>query len=289
MATARRHHQRDDGGGGGGGGHGDASIARRVVIHLDLDCFYAQVEARRLGVDGTSIPMAVQQWSGLIAVNYPARACGVKRHHTVAEAKKLCPEIVLVHVETLGRDGGDGGDDDDDDGDGDDARDDGDDDDARPPRPLRPLDAAAVAGAKSHDMSMNDWQNRKVSLRRYRAASASIMRVLASACPRVEKASIDEAYLDVTAEVDEITRVGGDALTSAIERGVAESGVVEPPDVLASDVDRRLAVGASVCADVRRAVFEKLGYTVSGGVAHNKVRSIHWFPYDRVGVVNAVP
>ena len=88
MATARRHHQRDDGGGGGGGGHGDASIARRVVIHLDLDCFYAQVEARRFGVDGTSIPMAVQQCSGLIAVNYPARACGVKRHHTVAEAKE---------------------------------------------------------------------------------------------------------------------------------------------------------------------------------------------------------
>ena len=58
----------------------DASaLQRRVVIHLDLDCFYAQVEAKRLGIDG-SVPLAVQQWSGLIAVNYPARHKGVKRH-----------------------------------------------------------------------------------------------------------------------------------------------------------------------------------------------------------------
>ena len=49
----------------------DASqLQRRVVIHLDLDCFYAQVEAKRLGID-PSVPLAVQQWSGLIAVNYP--------------------------------------------------------------------------------------------------------------------------------------------------------------------------------------------------------------------------
>ena len=82
----------------------DGWTRRRVVIHLDLDCFYAQVEAKRLGID-PSTPLAVQQWSGLIAVNYPARRLGVKRHLTVAEAKRLVPELVCVHVETRGGDG----------------------------------------------------------------------------------------------------------------------------------------------------------------------------------------
>lgn len=40
------------------------------VLHLDLDCFYAQVEIDRLGLDPAH-PTAVQQWESLIAVNYP--------------------------------------------------------------------------------------------------------------------------------------------------------------------------------------------------------------------------
>ena len=73
----------------------------RVVIHLDLDAFYAQVETKRLGLDPAQ-PLAVQQWQGIIAVNYPARDGGIRRHHTAAEARRLCPTIALVHVETIG-------------------------------------------------------------------------------------------------------------------------------------------------------------------------------------------
>ena len=73
----------------------------RVVIHLDLDAFYAQVETKRLGLDPAQ-PLAVQQWQGIIAVNYPARDAGIRRHHTAAEARRLCPTIALVHVETIG-------------------------------------------------------------------------------------------------------------------------------------------------------------------------------------------
>lgn len=39
---------------------------------------------------------------GLIAVNYAARARGVTRHMRVAEARGKCPELVLVHVQTIG-------------------------------------------------------------------------------------------------------------------------------------------------------------------------------------------
>ena len=39
---------------------------KRVILHLDLDCFYAQVEHNRLKIP-LSVPLAVQQWNGLIA------------------------------------------------------------------------------------------------------------------------------------------------------------------------------------------------------------------------------
>ena len=73
----------------------------RVILHLDLDAFYCQVEHKRLGID-RNVPLAVQQWAGLIAVNYPARANGVGRFCDINEAKTACPNLKLVHVETIG-------------------------------------------------------------------------------------------------------------------------------------------------------------------------------------------
>jgi hypothetical protein len=60
-----------------------------------------QVEQQRLGIPA-DVPTAVQQWEGLIAISYAARARGVTRHMRVAEAKRLCPELRLVHVQTVG-------------------------------------------------------------------------------------------------------------------------------------------------------------------------------------------
>lgn len=44
-----------------------------------------QVEHVRLGIPYTQ-PLAVQQWEGLIAVNYAARAAGIARHERISEA-----------------------------------------------------------------------------------------------------------------------------------------------------------------------------------------------------------
>jgi DNA polymerase eta len=66
--------------------------------------FYCQVEQKRLGIDAAT-PCAVQQWSGLIAVNYAARAAGVRRGDRADAARRKCPAIRLVHVETIGDDG----------------------------------------------------------------------------------------------------------------------------------------------------------------------------------------
>ena len=72
----------------------------RVILHLDADCFYAQVEQERLRIP-RDVPFAVQQWGSLLAINYSARASGVARGMTVGQATKLCPAIELVHVPTL--------------------------------------------------------------------------------------------------------------------------------------------------------------------------------------------
>ena len=44
----------------------------------------------------------MQQWEGLIAVNYAARAAGITRHMRAPEALQKCPHLRLVHVQTLG-------------------------------------------------------------------------------------------------------------------------------------------------------------------------------------------
>lgn len=64
----------------------------------------------RLGIPA-STPLAVQQWDGIIAVNYSARKFGVRRGDRAEGALSKCPQIRLVHVETISsadssRDGG---------------------------------------------------------------------------------------------------------------------------------------------------------------------------------------
>ena len=259
----------------------------RVIIHLDLDAFYAQVESRRLGID-PSAPLVVQQWRGIIAVNYAARAAGIKRHLTVDEAAKLCPGVVFVHVETIGDDE----DDEDDERNANETRtkndDDDDEDDAlRRAATYRPSDDAPSASARdavtsrSAGLGLNpadppDRERRKVSLARYRRASRTVMETLADAFPdgAVERASIDEAYVDVTREVDAILRDENENendVSSRVASGVNASGFVRALRPDASVSDRRLALGADACRRARAAVFAKTGYTMSGGIAHNKM------------------
>lgn len=73
----------------------------RAILHLDLDCYYAQVEAKTRGIPRDE-PLVVQQWGGLLAVNYPARAKGVKRGMRIDEATRLCPGLHTPHVPVIG-------------------------------------------------------------------------------------------------------------------------------------------------------------------------------------------
>ncbi|GAA5864259.1 hypothetical protein JCM3774_001272 [Rhodotorula dairenensis] len=142
-----------------GSGNGGAANPLRTIAHIDIDAAYAAMEMARLKIPADQ-PMAVQQWNGLIAVNYPARAYGITRHETPAEALKKCPDLMLVHVQTY----------------------------------------------KNGETVPGYWdgakpETHKVSLDMYRKESKKILAVFQRFCPLVEKASIDESFLDLTLPV----------------------------------------------------------------------------------------
>ncbi|CAB1119364.1 unnamed protein product [Ectocarpus sp. CCAP 1310/34] len=151
-----------------GGGRGLAPALKeplRVIAHIDMDAFYAQIEQLR-DAALTGRPVVVVQYptsnhdikdmepddnrvvegsaSSIIAVSYEARPFGVKRGMKAGDARKVCPELALVQVPT---------------------------------------------------------RNGKADISLYRHAGERVVAVLeraGGALTTVEKASIDEVYVDVT-------------------------------------------------------------------------------------------
>lgn len=76
------------------------NAAGRVIVHVDLDCFYAQVEMVR-NPELRDKPLGVQQKSLVVTSNYEARKLGVKKLMSVKDAKEKCPQLVLVNGEDL--------------------------------------------------------------------------------------------------------------------------------------------------------------------------------------------
>jgi DNA polymerase eta len=227
----------------------------RIIAHVDLDAFYAQCETVRLGLD-PSLPLAVQQWQGLIAINYPARAFGLSRHVTSTEAIKQCPDLILQHVATW---------------------------------------KEGDEKWAYHEDSFKNMATHKVSLDPYRMECRRILKCIKSSLPekdqRVEKASIDEVFMDLSAQVHTIllerypelrgpapyddpterlpkvpTTVLDWAADALVETG-EEDGEDRDPDW----DDVCMVIASEIVRDVRKSIKDTLGYTCSGGVAKNKM------------------
>jgi DNA polymerase eta len=227
----------------------------RVIAHVDLDAFYAQCETVRLGLD-PSLPLAVQQWQGLIAINYPARAFGLNRHITSTEALKLCPELRMQHVATW-KEGED--------------------------------------TWRYREDGERDIATCKVSLDPYRLESRRILKCIKEALPekeqRVEKASIDEVFMDLSAQVhgillerypelngpppyDDPTEYLPKVPISVLDwkaDALVETGQEDGEEADPDWDDVCLVIGSEIVRHVRAQVLQKLGYTCSGGVARNKM------------------
>ncbi|KAK9424121.1 putative N-acetyltransferase eso1 [Seiridium unicorne] len=234
-----------------------ASSPLRVIAHIDLDAFYAQCEMVRLGIPEDQ-PLAVQQWQGLIAINYPARKFGIGRHCTLTEAKKMCPQLIAQHVATW-KEGDE--------------------------KWAYHDDAAAHIGTH------------KVSLDPYRLQSRRILAIIKNFLPtdkqKVEKASIDEVFLDLSAQIHSILLERFPELTNPPPYDDPSEKLALPPisaldwqaDALvdlddaeteADDPDWddvAILIGSEIVRDIRAEIRSQLGYTCSAGIASNKMLS----------------
>jgi len=201
----------------------------------------------RLGIDPAS-PLCVQQWDGVIAVNYAARGYGISRHDRVDTVKEKCPSCVLVHVETVGFQD----------------------------QHFQEKDNSNVS-EHSHRKSET-----KVSLDRYRDASSRIFKVLSSFVDRCEKASIDEAYLDVSEEVRAIINSKKDQQNfiefifdqlkmDTEERAYYFETKFQPFGEVDAQIPESLLIGCAFAAKIRYAIYSQFHYTSSAGIAENKL------------------
>ena len=72
----------------------------RVILHCDLNCFYASVELLS-HPDLRDVPVAVcgdpsSRHGIILAKNEPAKQFGIKTAETIWQAKKKCPDLVLL-------------------------------------------------------------------------------------------------------------------------------------------------------------------------------------------------
>jgi DNA polymerase eta len=106
---------------------------------------------------------------GLIAINYPSRKFGLSRHVDITEAKKLCPNLIMQHVATW---------------------------------------KEGEEKWAYHEDAAKNIATHKVSLDPYRLESRRILSCIKETLPantqKVEKASIDEVFMDLSAQVHSI-------------------------------------------------------------------------------------
>lgn len=74
----------------------------RIIIHFDYDAFYASVVENE-NPALKSVPLAIQQKQIVVTCNYEARRRGLHKLQLITEAKRICPDAVVILGEDLTR------------------------------------------------------------------------------------------------------------------------------------------------------------------------------------------
>ncbi|CAG7873250.1 unnamed protein product [Brassica rapa] len=208
----------------------------RVIAHVDMDCFYVQVEQRKQP-ELRGLPTAVVQyneWQGgaLIAVSYEARSCGVKRSMRGEEAKAACPEIQLVQVPV-----------------------------ARGKADLNTYRSAGSEVVVSILAQSGKCERASID-EVYLDLTDAAESMLADAPPESLE-SIDEEALK--SHILGMSREDGDDFKESVRDWICRK-----------DADRRdklLGCGIIIVAELRKQVLKETEFSCSAGIAHNKARS----------------
>lgn len=70
----------------------------RKIIHIDMDAFYASVELRERP-DLRHLPVVISSHhprAVIAAASYPARQFGLRSAMSMSQARKLCPQVVII-------------------------------------------------------------------------------------------------------------------------------------------------------------------------------------------------
>ena len=117
----------------------------------------------------------------------------------------------------------------------------------------------------------------KADLTKYREAGKEVIQVLLQFGGTVERASIDEAYVDLTAVVlDKINHmkvtekeIPNTYIVGHDDKAVWLNQAFDENDLQSDDI--KLAVGAAIIEEMRAEVFNQTQFRCSAGIAHNKV------------------
>ncbi|KAI5951515.1 eso1 [Candida jiufengensis] len=210
-------------------------------------------------------PVVCQQWQSIIAVSYAARKYGISRLDTVSSALAKCPNLICAH-------------------------------------------AGAYKKGNSHWAYYEENPSpvdHKVSLDTYRRESRKILRIIQQHFDLVDKASVDESYVDLGRSIFEIMLEkfpilneynNDDRIDSIMPRipdilpielqwegyiaeSESEMSNVNPDDskskpskpIIQDWDDITLLIGSQLLLTLRQSIFKELGYTTSAGLARNKL------------------
>ncbi|CAO3654523.1 unnamed protein product [Mucor hiemalis] len=239
----------------------------RCILHIDLDRVVKKdddsfpkistIEQVRLGIP-FDVPAAVQQWHGLIAVNYGARKAGIAKMTNVTEARKLCPKIKLIHTATYGPN------------------------DTEPRYYTNP-------DRNTHKVSLKPYRDASQKIFKIFYKHCDVVQKIGTDegfmdVTDIVNQRLKERYIDRMPELldkldDEICDVFVDwdqlgyTFPSKEEENRQSEGDTSQEQKWnpTSWRDLQLSLGAELAAEIRKEIYDTLHYTCSAGVAHYKV------------------
>ncbi|SCU88903.1 LANO_0D03400g1_1 [Lachancea nothofagi CBS 11611] len=233
------------------------------IAHIDVNAFFAQVEQIRCHYN-VEDPVVCVQWNSIIAVSYAARKFGITRMDSVFDALKKCSNLVPIHTAVF-RKGED--------------------------------------FWQYHD-DCGSWHTEeekrltpekfKVSLDPYRRESRKVIKIFHEWCDMVEKASVDEVFLDLGRNVFATLLLGDEVKGFESIRDQFKNGEYELDDYLPTvprDLDIQFdpgdynpenefvfqdwddvlfCLGSKITDKIRQQIIDVLGYTTSCGIARTR-------------------